>query len=239
MRVVVTRPRHQAAGLARELEAAGLEVMIEPLLEIVPRADVSLDLDGVQAVLVTSANGAEALAAASPRRDMAVFAVGDATAAAAKAQGFADVTSARGAADDLAGLVVDRLEPAAGALVHASGQAVAGDLAGPLRAAGFTFRREVLYDSHPAARLSESLLAALGDGGIAGILFFSPRTAQAFVTLARRAEVDQGMGRIIAFCLSHAVGEPARALTWRKILVSERPEAAALLALVAGCAARA
>ena len=64
MRVLITRPEDDARPLAERLAARGIEALVEPLLIIVPVAGAELDLDGVQALLVTSANGARALARA-------------------------------------------------------------------------------------------------------------------------------------------------------------------------------
>ena len=115
MKVLVTRPEGDAEQLAARLAERGHASVIENLLTIRfrPEAARSLGpfLDGVQALLFTSANGVRAFAAASERRDFRVFAVGNATAAAARAAGFAEVTSAGGAVDDLAKLVIGRLKP--------------------------------------------------------------------------------------------------------------------------------
>ena len=238
MRVLVTRPRHQAAVLARDLDAAGVEAIVEPLLDIVPRAGVTIDLSGVQALLVTSANAALPLAAATDRRDLPVFAVGDATAAAVSDAGFRDVTSSAGAAGDLARLVGVRLDPAAGALVHAAGAKVAGDLTGLLQATGFAPRRVALYDARPAMALSPETVKAIAADRLDGVLFFSPRTAARFVTLARHASIARHVRRLGAFCLSAAVAKAAEGLEWRAVPISERPESAALVALVAAAGRR-
>ena len=68
MRVMITRPRADAERLAALLDDRGIESLIEPLLEITFNADPPLDLDGVRALLLTSANGARALGAATARR---------------------------------------------------------------------------------------------------------------------------------------------------------------------------
>ena len=108
MRVMITRPREDAEALAGRLAEDGIESLIEPLLEIIPRADEPLDLDNVQALMLTSANGARALGRATDRRDLALFAVGPATAAAARSAGFATVAvGAVGCV--LAGRLADRL----------------------------------------------------------------------------------------------------------------------------------
>src|SRR4051812_16935975 len=104
------------------------------MLDIRNLDNVAIDLTNVQAVLFTSANGVRAFAAAERRRDIPAFAVGEATAAAARLAGFTTVDTAGGDVAALADLVRERLTPARGALLHAAGSAVAGDLSGVLGA---------------------------------------------------------------------------------------------------------
>src|SRR5437016_3426749 len=79
-RALVTRPRAEAVALTEALDRRGIEAIIEPLLDILYRDEPAPDLTGVQAVLCTSANGVRALARRSGERDIALFAVGEATA---------------------------------------------------------------------------------------------------------------------------------------------------------------
>lgn len=232
MRLLLTRPREDAEPLAAELRRAGHEVLIEPMLEIRPLPDARLDLGGVQAALLTSANGARALAAATARRDLPVCAVGDATARAARSAGFADVASADGDVGALAALVRARLDPAAGRLLHVAGSAVAGDLSGALADAGFAVDRAVLYEARKAAALSPACRAALKDGRLDAALFFSPRSAAAFVRLADTAGLAGACRRLSALCLSRAVADAAGVVPWRGISVAIRPTQADLLDLL-------
>src|SRR5438552_12976874 len=87
-RALVTRPRAEAAGLAEALDARGIEAIIEPLLEIRYRDAAAPALAGVQAILCTSANGVRALARLSGERGLPLLAVGETTAARARAVGF-------------------------------------------------------------------------------------------------------------------------------------------------------
>ena len=96
MRVLVTRPEEDSDRLAVCLGAIGVEVLPEPLLSIDYLDGPMLNLDGVQALLVTSANGIRALARRSTARGTPVYAVGDASAGAARDVGFTDVASASG-----------------------------------------------------------------------------------------------------------------------------------------------
>jgi uroporphyrinogen-III synthase len=179
---------------------------------------------------VTSANGVRAFARLDARRDLPVFAVGDASAAAARASGFAEVYSATGNVEDLAALVQRRLDPAQGPLLHPAAGKLAGDLQGALGAAGFAVRRAVLYDAVPVAALSADCMHALNDGLIDAATFFSPRTAAGFVNLVEAAGLADTCSRVAAVCLSPAVAEALCGLAWRRIVVAERPDQAALLA---------
>src|SRR5690242_8563680 len=123
-RALVTRPRAEAVALAEALDRRGIEAIIEPLLDIHYRDAPAPDLADVQALLCTSANGVRALARRSRERGIALFAVGEATAARARAEGFAQVESARGDINDLARLARERLCPQHGRLLHIAGSDV-------------------------------------------------------------------------------------------------------------------
>jgi uroporphyrinogen-III synthase len=230
LRALVTRPEEDAEPVAELLRRRGIEPVVEPLLSIEWRAREAgaVDLSGVQAILLTSANGARALAAASSERALPVFAVGDATARTARSLGFKAVESAGGDVADLARLVAARVDPEEGALLHAAGSAVAGDLAGRLGARGYEVRRAVLYQARAAEALTQGTVEALRNGAIEMALFFSPRTASTFVTLAAKAGVVEACRKVTAFCLSRAVAEAAGKLPWRETRCAARPELSAL-----------
>ena len=80
MRILITRPIEDAKPLADALNERGVEVLIEPLLEIKQFDNVVIELAEVQALLFTSANGVRAFAALTPRRDLKAFTVGDGSA---------------------------------------------------------------------------------------------------------------------------------------------------------------
>ena len=232
MRVLVTRPQEDARPLADQLTARGAEPVLVPLLTIARIEDAEVDLDRVQALLFTSANGLRAFAGSSEVRSLPVYAVGDATARAAGDAGFAAVASAGGDVDDLARLVAERLDPSTGALFHAAGRDVAGDLAGLLSARGFDVRRAVLYRAVSAATLPANLADDLRRGRLDGVLLFSPRSASSFVSLVSAAGLISTLTHVTLYALSQAVAEAAGQASWAGIRVALRPEQGALLELV-------
>lgn len=231
-RLLVTRPAEDTEPLAGLLHAQGIETMAEPLIAIHYLDGPPPDLKGVQAILATSANGVRAFTRRSDVRDLPLFAVGDATAEAARAAGFRRVESAGGDVATLAALVGRRLDAGGGELLHVAGSHVAGDLAGRLAQAGFATRRLVLYEARAAERLGAEAAAAVRDGALDGVLFFSPRTAEAFAQHARAAGLAGACRRLQAFCLSAAVAEKAAALEWTGISVAECPEQESLIAAI-------
>ena len=237
MRVINTRPRPDAAALTDALARLGHEAIEAPFLDIrFGQPPESLDLRGVQAVMATSANGVRALAAATEIRDVALFAVGDTTARVAAELGFARVIRAGGDVEALTDTVMSTLDPSAGALLHAAGAEVAGDLVGALVAAGFVARRVTLYEARAAVALPAAADAALRSGDADAAVFFSPRTAKTFVRLTRDAGLAQACRMLNAYCLSRAVAEELPALEWRGVHVAERPERESLLDLLSGTA---
>jgi len=229
LRALITRPREEAESLTVALAIRGIEAIVEPLMEIHWQIPGTLDLDGVQAILCTSANGVRALARVSGERRVPLLAVGDATAARARAEGFESVQSAGGDLGDLARLAAARLRPQDGPLLHVAGNVVAGDLVGLLRAHGFTVERRVLYEARATAALSPAAVDSLRAGAIAFALFFSPRTAEIFARLADVAGVTECCARVTALSISAGADAALAGLPWRDRRIAERPNQPALL----------
>ncbi len=231
MHALITRPLEDAKPLAELLAGRGVECSVEPLLEIVPHPEAAIDLDGVQALLFTSANGVRAFAAKSSRRDLKVLTVGDGSATVAREVGFNDVTAAGGDVEALAALVIRELDPKAGPLFHGAASVLAGDLQGKLEAAGFTIRRAVLYEAKTATTLTHETRMNLALGGVDMVLLFSPRTARTFAELWRAANAPS-LAKTTALALSAAVAKEIADLGWQKIETAASPDQPAMLALV-------
>lgn len=235
-RVLITRPETESAALKQRLAARGVAADTAAMLSIrVQRPDerhLREALDGVTALLFTSANGVRAFAASSPRRDLAVFAVGEASAEAAAAAGFTEVTAAGGDMQSLADLVADEHPPRRGALLHAAGATLAGDLQALLRRNGYDIRRVTFYAAEPAIGLPAEVAARFAAGGYDAALFFSPRTAATFVSLSLASGIAAGAAACAALCLSDNVAAALQPLPWRDLRIAAKPREAELIALL-------
>lgn len=233
MKLLITRPKEDAEPLAAELRQQGFDTQIEPLLSIEPVRDPQCDLNGVQALLVTSANGVRMFAVTFAERNLPVYAVGDASARAAREAGFVFVDSAEGDVDALAERIKACLSRDKGDVLHVAGSKIAGDLGGQLTRAGFGYRRAVLYQAEKVGSLSSEAMKAIRSGEIDGIVLFSPRTAEQLVNLVKKAGLEKACRGISAFCLSKAVADKASELRWEEVIVAEKPERESLMQALA------
>jgi uroporphyrinogen-III synthase len=232
VRLLVTRPEPDGERTGAALRARGHDVLLAPLLRV---EAIACDLGDAAygAVVMTSANAARAVAAHPSRAALAAlpaFTVGRRTAAAARAAGFADVRSADGDKADLAALIRADYEAARGPLLYLAGEDRVGEL--DLAASGIAVVTTVIYRAVATERFPAAVAAALAAGAIDGVLHFSARSAQAYLTCASRADVIAPALAPLQLCLSAAVAEPLAAAGATSIRIASRPDEAAMLELM-------
>ncbi|MEM8936851.1 MAG: uroporphyrinogen-III synthase [Pseudomonadota bacterium] len=228
--VLITRPEPDAAHFAQLCRDAGLEPIMSPLMEPVIGA-APVDLTDVAALAFTSANGVRAFAANSGRRDLPVFAVGSATAAAAKSVGFRQVSAADGDVDSLARLISRR--PSTGVTLHIAGTRRSGDLIALLEKEKHPARRAVLYEMNEADALPAPAVKALTTPSqVLWVTLFSPRTTALFMRLIENAGLENSLGRANAACLSDAVAELLPSEKWARVFVAPEREANSMIELI-------
>jgi uroporphyrinogen-III synthase len=224
--VWITRAEPGASETAERVAALGFRPLIAPLLTLRDVA-ASLSLQAGEAIALTSRQGVLRAAALTPRRDMTVFAVGDATAEAARGAGFADVRSASGDVHALAAFIA-AARPAA--VVHPCAAETAGDLIGALAAAGVPARKAIVYETAAASALPEAVAAAFKAGGLVAALIHSPKAGRAAAELVAAACVDPGGASALG--LSPSCVEAFTAPPWRAVRAAAGPNEEALLALL-------
>ncbi len=241
MRLLVTRPEPDALKLMAALQEHGHEATVEPLLTVSFVADAAIDLDGVQALIATSRNALRALKSHPLRaaaRHLPLFAVGRATAAEARTLGFEMVVTGAGTAQELVTHIVSVADPAAGLLLHLSGDAQAINLEAELETHGFRVVRHIAYRMHPATALSQDAVEQLAMGEIDGVILMSPRTATIYASLMRKHGLVSIARGLVHFCLSDAVAQRLQALGPVPVETAETPRLEEVLALVDATAAK-
>ena len=197
----------------------GLDAAVAPLFHLRPIEWQAPDANEVDCVLLTSANacrlGGDKVARFA---DLPCYAVGEATAEAARSAGFREVKAGRGDGDAALRMMI---EDGAERPLHLCGQNHI-----PLDRAGIV--RRILYAAEEVPALPPPAVAAVQHGTVA--LVHSPRAASVFGKLVDQAGLDRS-----TTCLA-AISEPAAAAAgtgWRSVATSPRPRDEALLELAA------
>lgn len=230
-RMLVTRPEPDGQSTLARLRA--LDITADAVALMTRQTlDTSLPpADGFTAMVVTSANAIRSLAdrgAAEDYLHLPVFAVGDRTAREAKDAGFARVSSAAGALQDLVNaMVISRMR---GPVFYPAGRHQSGDLAKALAPLGIMVATAKIYDMVAIDALPEPVLAELAEGRISAVLSYSRRTADIFAGLAKRLDTTQRR-RVAMLCLSEAVAEPLLEAHFNRISLADRPDEEAMMAL--------
>jgi uroporphyrinogen-III synthase len=225
MRLLVTRPWHDAQILKPKLEELGHEVITSPLLEIVPRSDIQIPKAPYQLIALTSANAIRCLAGnvlLDRLLHLPMAAVGPQSSAAARQAGFASITEAGGDGVGLARHIIAHAKPEAGPILYLSGLETASEFAGHLERSGFVVERVIAYEARAATALSAD--AALADG----ILLYSPRSARLWLDLAAKERV--ALDVMMHFCLSANIAAILPDGLARRI--AARPDEDALLEII-------
>ncbi|ASE39938.1 uroporphyrinogen-III synthase [Brevundimonas vesicularis] len=218
-RIWITRAEPGASRTAARLRDMGFEPIIAPLLAIENLTPPVPDLTPFTALAFTSLNGVAAFAALTRERDRPVFAVGDATAQAARDAGFAEVRSASGDLHALARLIGSELSD--GVVLVPQAETPAGDFDAALVLAG---ARNVSIQPLIVYRAGRTPVAAPTE--FDAVLIHSPRAAHILA--------EQGAPRLshaITACISPAAAAPLVALGLTPA-VAQTPDEATLLTIL-------
>lgn len=229
-RVLVTRPEPGASVTAEALKAAGFEPVIASLTEIVGLPVGEVDVGVAAAVAVTSANALrhapELLLAGIA--GMPVFAVGEATAQAAAANGCRDVVSGPGDAAGLARLVLDRL-PAGSTVLYLCGKLRRPDFETVLVAGGMTVSALETYDTRPVDPASAIVRAVPPGAPLLAALLHSTESAKALAMSIQHPEVAHLLADAVAVAISDRAAAPLRGAFGDRLRVALEPTDAAMV----------
>jgi uroporphyrinogen-III synthase len=210
-RIIVLRPEPAASETVARAVQRGLDARSIPLFEIQRLEWQPPDAGEFDALLVTSANAVRfAGQALRALRSLPVYAVGEASAAAAREAGFAVAACGESGIEDLVGGIDPKLR-----LLH---------LAGEHRSA--TSRPATVVPLYRAQLIDAAEDLREAEGAV--VLVHSPRAARAFADAADRLEVDRTS---IAIAAISAAAAEAVGQGWAAVEFATEPTDDALLAL--------
>ncbi len=218
--LLLTRPAPASAAFLDSLSplGEGIDVVISPLLEIVPTGQVP-DTSQYAGVIFTSSNG---VAHAIDGAGMPAFCIGDATRDAAQARGWEARQMGRTAEDLIDSILSERPNAP---LLHIGGVHKRGNVAEHLTRAGIHTDSIDVYDQ-TAKPLSSVAIEILNGGNPVIVPLFSPRTASQF------AKNWSGRAPLHLLGLSKAVLDEVKHLPASTFNIAESPDGDAMRRVV-------
>lgn len=224
--MLTTRPKADAARDISDLAARGIRCIAAPMLVIRRRRFTLPDAACHDAVVLTSRHAAAMLAATDFIR-LPCFAVGSATARAASAAGFSQITTGPGDGTGLTQLLCKQ-QPAA--VFWPSAVDSGFDMQAALAACGIACSRLAVYKAAFTAGLPATARQALAAGRIRGVLAHSGRAGERFGQLLEENGLA-AMRRQISIITVSQRAASCCGTGWHQVLVSETPRRAAMLEL--------
>lgn len=210
-RVLVLRPQPGADATVRRARERGLEAVAVPLFEVEPLSWEAPDASGFDGLLLTSANAVRhAGDGLQSLRGLKAYAVGEATAEAARDAGFDIASSGDSGVDRLLGSLEPGLK-----LLH---------LCGEDRREPTDGRQQITALAVYRARPIDGADLAAAAGSVA--LIHSPRAGRRF------AELVESRASIAIAAISPAAAQAAGE-GWERVEAADKPDEDALLALAA------
>ena len=212
MRVLVTRPEPASTRTAAELERRGHEPVLLPLMQAVqqPKVLASPPLPGTAALAVTSAEALRVLQtlpddARQPFLALPLFAVGRATARAAREAGFRDISVADGDGRSLARLLSEKTDQNPDVpVLYLTGTPRSPDFETTLASAGRILDVRECYHMIPTAYDDAELARALTPMPDA-ILAYSSETALRIGEIFEETRTSLNWSEARFLCLSEKI----------------------------------
>lgn len=238
MRVLVTRTQSASRKTAERLAALGHEPVILPLAQAEhhPDAVLSALARPHAALAITSAEALKACPAdgrvLQPHLETPLFAVGAATATAARALGFSNVRSADGDGEALSACIAQAAIDWSKPLLYLAGHPRKASLEQGLARHDIPAVTVEAYRMQPIDYSSEEIIEQLAGKGIDAVLLYSAETARRLFALPVQAELANLFAAAQFFCLSRDIAEKVPEPFSHKVSIAPRPDEDGLFSLL-------
>lgn len=214
--VLLTRPEEDSQELKAKLIVPAI---LSPLLKVKQTVKKVALPAGVTDLIVTSARVFEMVSNIKSMVAIPVWCVGEATANAAKSVGFETIFQVNRSAQEILERIVHECSRDTSHFAHICGSVVHVDLADALTKLGFKADKLIVYETEAAQGLTSEAEAIMQAGLIQQIPFFSLRTAEVFIELAKKSEWADQLPHVTALAHSEAIARTLRQLSWKEITV--------------------
>ncbi len=228
--VLITRPYAKSVIVSNQLQEQGYHTHIAPCLQAVPITFMAPNPQNYKALLFTSAQAVKALSSqlkqGSPYFDLPVLCVGNNTQQKAQKCGFTEAHSADGNAKDLHSLIVEHHKKTVNnekPYLYVRAQNVAAPIEKWLSDKNIAVTGLVTYKTEITNSIPYEVITNIKEGSIQSVLFFSKRTADNFVNLIRKHNLEQYLNTIKALSISAGVLGCLEELNWELTDHAKKP----------------
>lgn len=218
--VLLTRPLEDAMDMAHQLLAPSI---CEPMLIVIPHISKIELPEGTTDLIVTSPRVFDLLENITDFKDKPIWCVGDVTAEKAKAKGFETIHTAQRSAQDLLEDIVQKSPRDKSHFLHLRGNTVHVDIVNALKHVHFKADQKIIYETIEPKEFSNKFKILLKDHLIQLAPFYSQKTAESFITLAKQSfdekELVHLFSPIEALAHSEAIATVLKELPWKTIRI--------------------
>lgn len=219
--VLLTRPYDDSLRLKKKLVEQGLEVLINPLLKIVPNPFQNPLREGgslapFEALILTSRHAVPWVCQLQGAKEMPLYVVGQATEKACRDQGFKKIKTARESVASLLDLLRHEKTPHR-SFLYVRGEHIACDLKKLLTQEGRLVHEVIAYRALPVLSLTNETKAALVHSTLTDVVFYSLRTADLFMRRIHEGSLEKTLAPLTAHVMSGRIKDFLQDKGWGRI----------------------
>lgn len=227
------RPAIDSRRDAVTLSRRGVASACLPVMEIVTLVPQLPNAREIAGVVFTSRHAVSAFVDAMDTADwwrIPVFAVGQATSAAAREAGFVSIFNGLGGGAGLVPAILQHVPVRQERILWPAAVDKSFDMASALTLHGYDVQTLDIYVAQPRVNFTTNEMRPLREGAVSGVIAMSSRSVQLFCKLLKEQGLDSRRTQITLIVGSQSIADAAGP-GWRQIHVARKPRRSRLLAI--------
>jgi uroporphyrinogen-III synthase len=225
---LITRPEDKAKILRDILKEKNIPCLLDPMLTIEHVSLLEDDIDKIsnnnyQLIILTSNNSINALLTLTKLKDLKIALVGKESTGELINLGFKNITIIAHDAKILVDQVISKFSPFNGSILYLRGDVTALNLTDILQQADFVITELITYRSIIKNDFARATIDAIKDRKISIVPFFSSRSAENFINLVKKNQLDNYFSAVKAFALSKNIATILDYINWGEIKIANIP----------------
>ena len=215
--IIILRTQDRAKCLETLLTSNGYNVIIEPVIKVIPYKYIPTDFKKIDAIMLTSVNSIKILNKHINKNikiNIKAYCVGEITEKWAETSGFNCIKTNAYSGKTLEKAILKDEIHFKNKIIIYGGESIAHNPIPAFEKKGINYERIILYKTSPIKKLSNNCKHHILNSKVSHILFYSPNIAKTFLTLTK----NYNFSDITAICLGKKIENILEKYNWKKIL---------------------